>query len=72
MQVTLTGVIVSVNQVSQNLSNYLAPGVYETLTPDEIKNAVYGSKFVLILEEFKLTTIWLIKACLLILYHHMT
>ena len=64
--------MVSVNQVSMNLSNYLAPGVFETLTPDQVQNAVYGSKFVFVCEEFKLATIWLIKACLLLLYNHMT
>ncbi|KAI4157472.1 MAG: hypothetical protein L6R39_000657 [Caloplaca ligustica] len=58
--VTFTGVIVSVNQVSQNLSNYLPPGVVETFTPEEHANAIYGSKFVLILEEFMLANTWLL------------
>ncbi|KAL8628038.1 hypothetical protein Q9189_006247 [Teloschistes chrysophthalmus] len=71
-QVTFTGVIVSVNQVSQNLSNYLPPGVAESFTKDEHDNAVYGSKFVLILEEFMLANTWLCKACLLMLYYQMT
>ncbi|KAL8663811.1 MAG: hypothetical protein Q9168_008030 [Polycauliona sp. 1 TL-2023] len=70
--VTFTGVIVSVNQVSHNLSNYLPPGVAEAFTPAEHANAAYGSKFVLILEEFMLTNTWMCKACLLILYHQMT
>ncbi|KAL8634847.1 MAG: hypothetical protein Q9228_007598, partial [Teloschistes exilis] len=70
--VTFTGVIVSVNQVSQNLSNYLPPGVAESFTKEEHDNAVYGSKFVLILEEFMLANTWLCKACLLILYYQMT
>ena len=71
-QITYTVVIVSVNQTANNLSSYLPPGFVETLTPDEIQNAIYGSKFVFICECFKLTTIWLVKACLLILYSHMT
>ncbi|KAI4263407.1 MAG: hypothetical protein L6R35_007346, partial [Caloplaca aegaea] len=70
--VTFTGVIVSVNQVSHNLSNYLPPGAAEKFTPEEHENAVYGSKFVLVLEEFMLANTWLCKACLLILYHQMT
>ncbi|KAI4213292.1 MAG: hypothetical protein LQ351_004033 [Letrouitia transgressa] len=70
--ITFTGVVVSANQVAQNLSNYLPPGVAETFTPEEKDNAIYGSKFVMILEEFMLTTTWLVKACLLILYNHMT
>ncbi|KAL8981009.1 MAG: hypothetical protein Q9177_005710, partial [Variospora cf. flavescens] len=72
VKVTFTGVIVSVNQVSHNLSNYLPPGVAEKFTPEEHENAVYGSKFVLVLEEFMLANTWLCKACLLILYHQMT
>ncbi|KAL6717073.1 hypothetical protein ACLMJK_004987 [Lecanora helva] len=51
---------------------YVNSSVYETLTPKEVQNAVYGSKFVFIAEEFKLSTVWLIKACLLMLYNHMT
>ncbi|KAI4257433.1 MAG: hypothetical protein L6R42_005668 [Xanthoria sp. 1 TBL-2021] len=70
--ITFTGVIVSVNQVSHNLSNYLPPGVAEEFTSEEHDNAVYGSKFVMILEEFMLANTWLCKACLLILYHQMT
>ncbi|KAL8660284.1 MAG: hypothetical protein Q9202_006695 [Teloschistes flavicans] len=70
--VTFTGVIVSVNQVSQNLSNYLPPGVADSFTKDEHDNAVYGSKFVMILEEFMLANTWLCKACLLFLYYQMT
>ncbi|KAL8686649.1 MAG: hypothetical protein Q9218_006960 [Villophora microphyllina] len=69
---TFTGVMVSVNKVSQNLSNYLPPGVAETFTPKEHANAVYGSKFVMILEEFMLANTWLCKACLLILYHQIS
>ncbi|KAL8931968.1 MAG: hypothetical protein Q9211_006614 [Gyalolechia sp. 1 TL-2023] len=70
--VTFTGVIVSVNQVSHNLSNYLPPGAAEKFTPEEKDNAIFGSKFVMVLEEFMLANTWLCKACLLMLYHHMT
>ncbi|KAL8993564.1 MAG: hypothetical protein Q9188_007298, partial [Gyalolechia gomerana] len=54
VKVTFTGVIVSVNQVSHNLSNYLPAGAAEKFTPEEKKNAIFGSKFVMILEEFML------------------
>ena len=67
-----TMVVVGLNITSSNLANYLPPGEYETLTPDEIKNAVYGSKWVMITEEFQLATLWLTKVCLLILYLQMT
>ncbi|KAL8728849.1 MAG: hypothetical protein Q9181_005193 [Wetmoreana brouardii] len=52
VHVTFTGVNVSVNQVSHNLSNYLPPGTAEQFTPEQHDNAVFGSKFVMILEEF--------------------
>ncbi|KAL8893467.1 MAG: hypothetical protein Q9192_005231, partial [Flavoplaca navasiana] len=70
--VTFTGVIVSVNQVSHSRSNYLPPGTADQLTLEQRENAVYGSKFVMILEEFMLANTWLCKACLLLFYHQMT
>ena len=72
VQLTYTGVIVFVNETAQNLDNYLAPGVFETFGPDDIVNAIYGSKCVFITEEFILATLWLCKACLLILYSQLT
>lgn len=71
-QLTYTSVIVFVNQTAQNLDNYLAPGQYETLSPDGIVNAIFGSKCVFITEEFMLATLWLCKACLLILFSSLT
>ena len=71
-QATYTGVIVFVNETAQNLDNYLPPGVFETLSPHDIKDAVWGSKCVFITEEFILATLWLCKACLLILYSSLT
>lgn len=69
---TFTGDVISVNQVAINGSNYLPPGKAEKLSPDEIKAAVWGSKMTVALEEFQLTTTWLVKACLLILYSRLT
>ena len=43
-----------------------------TFTPEQVKNAIFGSKFVFILEEFQLFTTWLVKACLLLLYRQLT
>lgn len=60
------------NQVAANRSNYLAPGVFQTLNAAEVENAVFGSKFVFACEELKLATIWGVKACLLIFYNRMT
>ncbi|KAF1840007.1 uncharacterized protein K460DRAFT_297433 [Cucurbitaria berberidis CBS 394.84] len=39
---------------------------------EEIRNRIYGSKLVLVVEQMQLSTIWLIKACLLIMYNRMT
>ena len=44
----------------------------ETFTPEQHNNAVYGSKMVMVLEECMLTTTWLIKACLLLMYSQLT
>lgn len=72
VQLTYTGVIVFVNETAQNLDNYLPDGVYETFSPQDVKNAIFGSKCVFITEEFILATLWLCKACLLILYSSLT
>ena len=72
LQLTYTCVIVFVNQTAQNLDNYLPPGAIDTFTAEDIKNAIYGSKCVFITEEFMLATLWLCKACLLILYSSLT
>ena len=69
---TLTGVVVSSNQVAMNGSNYVAEGVVDTWTPDQVERATWGSKMLVVLEEFMLTTLWLVKAGLLLLYYRMT
>ncbi|KAF2489806.1 UbiD family decarboxylase, partial [Lophium mytilinum] len=70
--ITYTGDVISVNQVMQNGSNYLPPGVAESLSPQGVKNAIWGSKMTLALEEFQLSTTWLVKACLLFMYNRLT
>ncbi|OCK80452.1 hypothetical protein K432DRAFT_263125, partial [Lepidopterella palustris CBS 459.81] len=69
---TFTGDVVSVNQVAVNGSNYMPPGAAEQLSPAGIKAAIWGSKMTLALEEFQLTTTWLVKACLLLMYSRLT
>lgn len=59
--------------VSNMSSNLIAPNENEsTFTPEEIKERIYGSKLVLVVEQMQILTIWLIKACLLIMYNRMT
>jgi len=38
----------------------------------EIDDRIYGSKIVLVVEQMQILTIWIIKACLLIMYGRMT
>ena len=59
--------------VSNMSSNLIAPNENQsTFTPEEIKERIYGSKLVLVVEQMQILTIWLIKACLLIMYNRMT
>lgn len=60
------------NQVAKNGSNYLSLEEAARLTPQEAEMAVYGSKMALVNELCALSTIWLVKIGLLILYHRLT
>ncbi|CAK7245711.1 MAG: hypothetical protein STHCBS139747_007300 [Sporothrix thermara] len=70
--ITFTGVTVCSNQVGINGSNYAPDDEIASWTPHEIQDAEWGSKMLLALEEFMLATVWLVKACLLILYGRLT
>ncbi|RFU30236.1 hypothetical protein B7463_g6079, partial [Scytalidium lignicola] len=70
--VTFTGVVISTNQVATHESNYLPPDEIAHLSPEEVASAVWGSKMNLVLEEFTLTTVWLTKACILLMYSRLT
>jgi len=60
------------NEVAKNGSNYLSPEEAASLTPEGVAMAIYGSKMALVNEMCALSTIWLVKICLLILYHRLT
>ncbi len=70
--VSFTGVVVCSNQVGINGSNYAPEEEIAAWTPAEKANAEWGSKMLLALEEFMLATVWLVKACLLLLYARLT
>lgn len=70
--IAFTGVVVSTNQVAENGSNYVPDGVVQTWSPEQVQRAIWGSKMLVALEEFMLATLWLVKACLLLLYSRMT
>ena len=66
--INFTGVVFSINEVAKNGSNYMAPEIAAALTPEGVKQAVYGSIMTFVLEIFTLTGTWTVKICLLILY----
>jgi hypothetical protein len=54
-------------------SNLIEPGEdISKFSSEEIKARIHGSKLVLVVEQMQILTIWLIKACLLIMYKRMT
>lgn len=70
--VNFTGVVVSINEVAKNGSNYMPPEEALALTPEGVHKAVYGSTMTFVLEIFTITATWTVKACLLILYARLT
>ncbi|KAH8732733.1 hypothetical protein GQ44DRAFT_765814 [Phaeosphaeriaceae sp. PMI808] len=71
--VTNTVLIALMHQLVQTNSNLLPPGVdVSKFSTEEIDGRIYGSKLVLVVEQMQILTIWLIKACLLIMYKRMT
>lgn len=69
---TDTVLIVSINIISNTNSNLIDPNHPASLTPEDIEQRVFGSKMVLVTEQMQLLTIWLVKACLLLLYYRLT
>ena len=68
-----TVLIAAINIVESTSSNLLPPGYdVEHMTQADITERTLGSKLVLVVEQMQLVTIWLIKACLLIMYKRMT
>lgn len=70
---TYTTLVVCMNIVADKDSNLIPPGVdVSTFTPEEIKERVYGSKLVLVVEQMQCATIWTLKATLLFMYYRVT
>ncbi|KAF1944088.1 hypothetical protein EJ02DRAFT_442831 [Clathrospora elynae] len=70
---TDTVLIVVMNKIVKTSSNLIPPGDnVSSYSEAEIQSRIYGSKLVLVVEQMQLLTIWLIKACLLIMYNRMT
>lgn len=53
-------------------SNYADDSDIATWTPHEKADARIGSIMLIVLEECMINTVWLVKACLLLLYARLT
>lgn len=60
------------NIVSKTSSNLIDPNDPTPLDADNIAERKFGSKMVLVVEQMQCITIWLVKACLLIMYYRLT
>ena len=68
-----TVLLVVINIVAHTSSNLLEPGTdVATMSGSERNERIYGSKLILVVEQMQIITIWLVKACLLILYYRLT
>ncbi|KAK0738695.1 hypothetical protein B0T18DRAFT_475303, partial [Schizothecium vesticola] len=69
---SLVVVAYSGNEVAANGSNYVEDGETDGWTEEQRDRAVWGSKMLVALEEGMVACLWLVKACLLILYFRLT
>lgn len=61
------------HEIVQTSSNLIAPDEdVSQFSAQEIANRVKGSKMVLVVEQMQILTIWIVKACLLLMYRRMT
>lgn len=70
--VTDTILMVGMSIISQTSSNLIDPNENVVLDAEEIRIRVYGSKWVLVVEQMQIATIWLMKYCLLLMYNRLT
>ncbi|RYC61748.1 hypothetical protein CHU98_g4452 [Xylaria longipes] len=69
---TDTVLMAAINLLSDKNSNLIDPANPPSLTPEEIAQRTLGSKLVLVVEQTQILTIWLVKACLLLMYSRLT
>ncbi|KAF5007036.1 hypothetical protein FDECE_6620 [Fusarium decemcellulare] len=70
--ITDTVLMVGMSIVSETSSNLIDPADRKELTADNIKERIYGSKWVLVVEQMQIITIWTMKYCLLLMYNRLT
>ncbi|ESU07834.1 hypothetical protein FGSG_02402 [Fusarium graminearum PH-1] len=69
---TDTLLMVGMSIISQTSSNLIDPNEHVVLDAAEIATREYGSKWVLVVEQMQILTIWLMKYCLLLMYNRLT
>ncbi|KAI1342733.1 hypothetical protein F5Y15DRAFT_370627 [Xylariaceae sp. FL0016] len=67
-----TALLVGVKILTEVPTNLINPENPVELTPESIKQRIYGSKIVIVVEQMQMLCIWSLKACLLILYSRLT
>lgn len=72
LQCVYTVLIVGMQIIANTNSNLIPPEHGLEFNPEDIKERIYGSKMVLVVEQCMCVTIWTIKACLLIMYSRLT
>jgi hypothetical protein len=69
---TYTVLIIGINIVASCNTNLLEPKDPIPTHPADIKLRIYGSKWVMVLEQSAIHTCWGIKFCFLIMYDRLT
>ncbi|KAM0347395.1 hypothetical protein ACHAPU_004916 [Fusarium lateritium] len=69
---TDTVIMVGMSIISKTSSNLMDPNETVILDADEIAKREYGSKWVVVVEQMQISTIWLMKGCLLLMYNRLT
>ncbi|CAJ2509533.1 Uu.00g145590.m01.CDS01 [Anthostomella pinea] len=69
---TDTVLMVAINIISHTSSNLIDPNDHAALTKENIAERAFGSKMVVVAEQMQILTIWLVKACLLLMYARLT
>ncbi|KAL3419887.1 hypothetical protein PVAG01_08386 [Phlyctema vagabunda] len=67
-----TVLIVTMNIVAHVDTNLMLPEDVPLLTPETIRDRIYGSKMVLVVEQSMITVTWGCKVCLLCMYYKLT
>ncbi|KAH7259888.1 hypothetical protein FSOLCH5_009743 [Fusarium solani] len=70
--ITDTVLMVGMSIVSRTSSNLIDPNDKHVMSQAEIDERVRGSKWVLVVEQMQIITIWTMKYCLLLMYNRLT